>query len=37
MKNVKIVIEFDVPDGWDGVEYRAPKYGEYYLDNGDVK
>lgn len=37
MNKVKIVIEFDVPDGWEGVEYRIPERGEYYLDNGNVE
>lgn len=37
MKKVKIVKEFDVPDGWDGVDYRVPKYGEHYLYEGNVE
>lgn len=29
----KQTIEIEVPDGWRVVGYRAPKEGEYYLDD----
>jgi hypothetical protein len=30
-----ITIELDIPDGWEFVEYRTPKEGEYYANQYD--
>lgn len=33
MAKQKIEIEVEVPDGWEAVDYRLAKKGEYYLDS----